>query len=397
MRAERPESTVAYVSERADLFGGGQRSLCDLVRALRGTRVRPLVVVAGPGPLADTLDGAGVEWTVIPIPSILGGAGWGAFRAITRLRRLILDRGVDLLHSDSPRAALHAGIAARLTRRRHVVHLRASRASSETADRLLVALSDRVVAVSRAAASRSGAVRTSPKTRVVPTGLHPIEFLPRHEARARLGLPPDAFVLGVVGRVEADKGRDDALASLPVVRRTAPGALLVFVGPVDRDEPWSRTLTLRAASSGMSGAVRLAGPIDEAARHLKAFDVLLHPSRHEALPRVVLEAQFAEVPVVAAAVGGVPEIIDSGTNGLLVAPRDPEALGRAAASLALQPETGRRMARSGLERANERFGIARMVAGILAVYDEVLAAGPATAARGPSRAATKERAREATR
>ena len=396
MRGARPEWIVAYLSERSDLFGGGQIGLCDLVGALRGVPVRPLVVVPGPGTLAEALDRCGVEWISMPVPPLLAWAGSGALLAIARLRRMVYERGVDLLHSDSPRTALYAGLAARLSRRRHVFHVRASRASSSAADRLLLSLSDRVIAVSRAAAGRSHSLRASNKIRVVPTGLPPINFLPRHQARQRLNLPQDAFVLGVIGRVEEDKGRDDALAALATVRRSTSGALLVFLGPVDLDDAWARALPLRAAAAGAAGAVRLAGSNAEAARLLKAFDVLLHASRHEALPRVVLEAQFAEVPVVAAAVGGVPEIIDHGTNGLLVPPRRPVALGDAAALLARDPEAGRRLARAGLARARQRFSIDRMVTDILAIYDEILPARPAAAMSGPSRAGAGSRAREAT-
>jgi glycosyltransferase involved in cell wall biosynthesis len=397
VRGARPDCTVAYLSERSDLFGGGQMSLCDLTRALRGTSVRPLVILPRPGALSEALDDCGVEWISIPTPPLLAGAGAGALRAIARLRRLVFERGIEILHSDSPRTALYAGLAARLSRRRHVFHVRASRPSSAAADRILAALSDRIIAVSRAAAGRSGALRSSGKTRVVPTGLPPIDFLPRRQARARLDLSEDVFVLGVVGRVETDKGRDDALAALAIVRRARPGALLVFLGAVEGEEAWTRTLPLRAAASGMSGAVRLAGPVAEAARLLKAFDVLLHPSRHEALPRVVLEACFAEVPVVAAAVGGVPEIIDPGRTGLLVPARDPEALGRAAVSLALDPDTGRRLARAGLERASERHVIGRMVAEVLEVYDEILPGRIATAESRSYRRGPGGRAGEAIR
>ena len=395
MRGARPETHVAYVSERSDLFGGGQMSLCDLVLGLRGTRVRPLVVVPGPGPLSETLDGQGTEWVPLEVPPLVAGAGIGAFRTLARLRRLVRERGIDLLHTDTPRTALYAGLAARLSSRRHVFHLRASRASAAV-DRLLVALSDRVIAVSRAAATRSRAVRESQKTRVVTTGLAPIGFLPRREARHLLDLPQDVFVLGVVGRVEEDKGRDDALTALATVRRVLPGALLVFLGPVDPGDTWAHTCSLRAAASGMVGAVRLAGPHPSAARLFKAFDVLLHPSRHEALPRVVIEAQFAEVPVVAAAVGGVPEIIEPGRNGLLVPPRDPEALAQAAVSLARDPEAGIRLARVGLDRARPRFSIERMAAAILAIYDEVLPPRPVGALPGASRTGAGNRAREAT-
>jgi len=397
VRAARPESIVAYLSERSDLFGGGQMSLCDLTRSIRGTSVRPLVILPRPGPLAEALDGFGVEWISMPVPPLLAGAGAGALRTIARLRRLVHARGVDILHSDSPRTALYAGLAARLSRRRHVFHVRAARPSSAAADRLLVALCDRVIAVSRAAAERSGAVRTSDKTRVVPTGLPPIDFLPRRQARLFLDLPQDVFVLGVVGRVETDKGRDDALAALPTVRRAAAGALLVFLGEIDREGDWNRTLPLRAAASGVSGAVRLAGPVADAARLLKAFDVLLHPSRHEALPRVVLEAHFAGVPVVAAAVGGVPEIIDHGRTGLLVPPCDPETLGRAAASLMLDRATAGRLARAALKRARERHAIGRMVSEVLSIYEEILPAPPAIAEPRSYPHGSGGRAREAAR
>ncbi len=385
MRGERPEATVAYLSERSDLYGGGERSLCDLAGALRGSRIGTLVVLPGAGPLSDALERCGAEWVSMPFPPSTRGAGIGALVTIARLSRLIRERGIDLLHSGSPRTALYAGLAARLTGRRHVFHLRASRASSGAADRLLLALCDRVIAVSRAAAARSRALCLSRKTRVVPTGLAPIDFLPRREARLLLDLPQDVFVLGVVGRVEEDKGRVDALGALAVVRRASPGALLVFVGAIDPEEAWTRTGPRGAAVGVVEGAVRLAGPRPDAARLLKAFDVLLHPSRHEALPRVVIEALFAEVPIVAAAVGGLPEIIEPGRTGLLVPPRDPEALGRAAVRVALDPMATIRMTRAGLDRARERFVIERMVTDILAIYDELLPHRSA-ALPGPSRA-----------
>ena len=395
MRAGPPESRVALLSDRSDLFGGGQLSLCELASALLDTSVRPLVVLPAPGPLSEALQRSGVEWTSIDLPALARGAGGRALAALIRLRRLVRRRSIDLLHSDSPRTALYAGCAARVSGRRHVFHVRASQASSVLVDRLLVGLSDRIIAVSRAAAGRSAPVRDSRRTRVVPTGLPPIDFLPRRLARLRLDLPQDAFICGVVGRVEDDKGRDEAVAAFGAVHRIMPGALLVFLGPVDPGDSWAHTLSLRAAACGMSGAVRLAGARPHAAGLLKAFDLVLHPSRHEALPRVLIEAQFASVPVVAAAVGGVPEIIESARTGLLVPPRDPVSLGRAAATLARDPDARRRLAEAGLARAREVFGLGRMVTEILAVYDEIL---KASSARVPGGAGdgSRRHTREAT-
>jgi len=392
----QPERTIAFLSERSDFFGGGQRSLSELLPALQHRGIRPLAVLPGPGAVSEALARQGVEWAELAVPPVSALAGLEAGRALVHLVRLVRGRRAALLHSDSPRTALYSGLAARLAHRPHVWHLRASRASSALADRLLVSLSDRIIAVSRAAAGRSAALRGSLKTRIVPTGLPSIDFLARAEARAELDLPADAFVCGVIGRVESDKGRDDALAALPEIRRASPSALLVFLGPCDSGDRWTVSCALRAAAAGLAGAVRLVGERRDAARLLQAFDVVLHPSRHEALPRVLIEALFASVPVVAAGVGGVPEIIESGINGLLVAPRDPQALGRAAASLARDPENARRLARAGLLRAGELFGIERMTRGILAVYDELLAPAGVEPAPAPHRGSRHDGAHEAT-
>src|SRR5437773_3465589 len=92
MRATPPEARVAFLSDRSDLFGGGQLSLCELAEALLGTSVRPLVVVPGPGPLSEALQRSGVEWTPIVLPAFARGAGWGAVATLVRLRRLVLGR-----------------------------------------------------------------------------------------------------------------------------------------------------------------------------------------------------------------------------------------------------------------------------------------------------------------
>ncbi|HEU4402016.1 MAG TPA: glycosyltransferase family 4 protein, partial [Candidatus Polarisedimenticolia bacterium] len=230
-------------------------------------------------------------------------------------------------------------------------------------------------------------VRRCRRVRVIPTGLPPIDFLDRDSARAALDLPRDRFIAVVVGRVERDKGCEEALAALPAIREAAPGALLVFLGPEDPASAGSLTQRLRAAGAGLSGAVLFLGDRPEAWRCLRAFDLLLHPSRHEALPRVLIEALFAAVPVVACAVGGVPEVIEAGRSGLLVPPGQPRALAAAAASLARDRDLRLRLAGAGVQRAAERFSIDTMTRGILAAYDDLTrgARGGIVAAPGVAR------------
>ena len=362
---------VLLLSERADYYGGGQRSLRDLAIYLRHTPLRPIAVLPGPGPLATSLLEAGIDVRHLPLPRMRGGAGPRLLRTVWALATLARGQGAFVLHSDSPRAALYAGLAARLGRRAHLWHVRASVASSAVSDRLLLGVTDLAVAVSRAAAGRSAALRASGRVRVVPTGIRPPVFLERRAARQVLGLPLEGFLAGVVGRVEPDKGGDDAVAALPLLRSAAPGSLLAFLGPADERSAWLLTLRQRAAAAGVGGSVRFLGARQEAAPLLRAFDLILHPSRHEALPRVLIEAMFAGVPVVAAAVGGVPEVVDHGVTGLLAPPRDPGALGAGAASLSLDPGRRLAMGEAAARIAGDRFSLEAMGRGVMSVYEEL--------------------------
>lgn len=375
MNGARPRIRVGLLSERADLFGGGQRSLRDLARALLGSPVEPLVLLPGPGALMRDIEAAGIPVVVTPLPSWRASGGTAALRALARLVVLVRRHEIDLIHSDAPRTALYGGLAALLTRRRHVWHLRASRPSSRLVDRVLLWICDAVVAVSSAAAHRSPALRASKKVRVIATGLPSFIRLDRRAARLELGLPDAGTVLGVVGRVEPDKGAEEALLALHTTHQAIPNAILAFLGPLDVTSPWSDRLRLRAATLGVSESVRFLGERDEAAGLLPAFDLVLHASRHEALPRVLIEALFAQVPVVAAAVGGVPEVIVSGESGLLAPPGDPVALGRAAIRVASDAALRSRLTRAGLARARSRFTLGVMRAAILTLYGTLVTRG----------------------
>jgi glycosyltransferase involved in cell wall biosynthesis len=367
------------MSQRADFFGGGQRSLLDMARVLRGSPYTPLVLLPGAGPLQAALRSAGVDTRIVRLPPLGPASALDAARAIGTLARLVRRDTVAVLHSDAPRAALYAGVAARLTRRAHLWHLRASVTRSPLADRAILALTDRVVAVSRAAATRSAPVARFRDKDIVPTGIPVAAHLDPLAARLDLGLPPDVFVAGVVGRVEPDKGGDDAIAAFAALRAAQPGALLVFLGSLETQDRWVATLRAQAAAAGFAEAVHFLGERPGAARLLPAFDLVLHPSRHEALPRVLIEALQAGVPPVAYAVGGVPEVIEDARTGVLVAPGDARALASALAALASNPLRRARLARAGKERARERFSIQAMGRALVRIYSELCGTAPAAA------------------
>lgn len=147
----------------------------------------------------------------------------------------------------------------------------------------------------------------------------------RAEARAALDLPADAFVLGWVGRLSAEKGADVLIEALARLQGVPALACVIGDGP---DRP---ALERRAAELGLDGRVRFLGsvPRETVLRLFRAADASVLPSAWENFPHTVVEALAVGCPVIATSVGGVPEVVRDGENGLLVVPNDAAALGEA--------------------------------------------------------------------
>ena len=210
----------------------------------------------------------------------------------------------------------------------------------ESFDRWMLRRFDRVVAVSEAGAlglRRSGL--RSARLHVILNAFRPIGALPRRAAREALGLEPDGIVIGWVGRFTTVKGPDlfvQAIAGLP------PGGWsAVMVG----DGPERVPCEGQARAAGLPAAkLRFSGARADAGRLMKAFDILVLSSRSEGVPMVLLEAVDAGTPVVARAVGGIPEVLPRGC-GWLVAPDEPLGLIQALSTALTDPEeTARRAA-----------------------------------------------------
>jgi glycosyltransferase involved in cell wall biosynthesis len=164
----------------------------------------------------------------------------------------------------------------------------------------------------------------------------------RQPVREEYGIGPEEWVVSFVGRVEPAKGVDELLDALAEVKELR--ALLIGVVP----EPGDVDSALETA--GLTERVKLVGPVahEQVPRYMGASDIFILPSKHEGAPRVVLEAMAMGLPVVASAVGGIPEVIDDGVNGVLLK----ESTGREIASVFRQLMSGSR-------ESNEMGAVAR--------------------------------------
>jgi glycosyltransferase involved in cell wall biosynthesis len=198
----------------------------------------------------------------------------------------------------------------------------------------------------------------------------------RSAARARLGLPAEPPIVAVLGRISDWKGQDvlvRALAS-PELRRR--GVLGLVAGDVWPGAEARRTRVLElAASLGVADRLVLCGFREDVENVYGAADVIAVPSTEpDPLPGSAVEAAAAGCAVVAAAHGGLPEIIRDGVTGRLVAPGDADALAAVIGELLDAPDERERLGAAASDDVRARFSAERLLGSIQALYDELLTA-----------------------
>lgn len=180
-------------------------------------------------------------------------------------------------------------------------------------------------------------------------------------------IPVGAPIVGVVARLEPEKGHPTLLDAWPAVLAAVPNAHLLIVG-----EGSQRPL-LEAQALSLGKAVTFTGRRDDVPAVTAALDVAVLPSYREAQGLSILEAMALSRPVVASAVGGIPEMIEHGRTGLLVPPRDPGALAASIVRLLTDHPYADTIGRAGRDLVHERFCLELMVRAVESIYDEAVA------------------------
>jgi glycosyltransferase involved in cell wall biosynthesis len=183
--------------------------------------------------------------------------------------------------------------------------------------------------------------------------------------RQRLGVPPDAICLAAAGNITRRRGQDVLLRALPTLRERFGDVRAVIAGephPRPVDLAYRRELADLVDELGLGGAVVFAGFVERMADLYAAADVVVNPDRQEPLGRVAAEALVAGRPVVATTVGGIPEVVRDGVDGLLVPPSDPPALADAVAELLRDPRLAERLVSAGAARVRREFSAERSLA-----------------------------------
>ena len=367
--------------------GGAQEHIRSLLGALDRDRYEPMVVTFTEGSTVARWQALGV-----PVEVIRGDDAMLVEAVVERIRAFephVIHGHMFRAEVIGTRAALRAEELG-LPRPYVINHVHSSRVRSAEDRALLRALTpsmDRLVAVSRAVADKIAANGPTADVELVYNGVD-LGRYDRVEACCTLpeeyGFVEGTPLVGCVARLEPEKGHATLLEAWPLVAGHVPAARLLIVG----EGSLMGSLTAQAEALGLLGdacvgdacvgsrrarpgaKVVFTGRRDDVPSVTAALDVAVLPSYREAQGLVILEAMALSRPVVATRVGGIPEMIDDGVTGLLVAPHDTLRFAAAIVRLLTDHPLADTIARRGHDLVRERFSLERMAADLAALYEE---------------------------
>ncbi len=356
-------------------WGGAERQLALLARGLleRGETVSVICLSRVLTPFGDELERAGVR-----VQTLERRKRREPTRVLSLARLLRQERNA-LVHSFLENASIYTWLAGRLAR--GVRLLPSVRSLPSGGDRLRHSLVGRALRGSGLVIVNSQAARAAyserynvplERFRVVPNGVMCPEASgpeQRRLLRSEFGLSARNPVLGTISKDAPDKNVPAYLRLVERLGRESGPLCSLTAGP-GLDESYAARLTEHRRHS-VCQALFL-GPLNDTAAFYRSLDIFVLTSLRESLPNVLLEAMSHGVPCVAYGVGGIPELIEDGVNGLLAPPGDEQALFQAARSLLEDPERRRIMGQAAREHVIERFSVEAMVEATRRVYQELL-------------------------
>lgn len=370
-------------------IGGAERVVANLVRDLDPERFEvALCCTKALGVLAERLRTDSCE-------VVLAAPGSRRLRHLTPgyLHRAIARLRPDIVHTHGTPALLHAGplaVAGLLPPWIHTFHYgnyALARGRHMVAERLLCRAATALVAVAEpqrlAIIEKHGLNRNQVVT--VLNGVPPNPFLEdaavRAARRAEFGFQEDEVVIGCVAVLSEQKGITYLLQAVNQVAARAGKARFLIAG----GGPLEHSLRREAEELGLGSRVVFTGWRTDNLELLTALDVFVMSSLWEAMPMALLEAMAVRRPIVVTDVGDNRAIVDDGTCGMLIPPRDPGAIADAIASLVDRPDLARSLAARGYRRFEEQFTTTAMAASYAQIYERALLADGATrAARAAS-------------
>lgn len=378
---------IAHVITRMIIGGAQENTLLSCIGLAE--KSYDVTLIAGPqtgpeGSLWGEAEKANIH--CIKLPTMLRQpAPIQDIRCLFDLQKLFAEQQFDIVHTHSSKAGILARWAAHRARVPIVIHtihgMSFNRTQSppvrwlyRTLEQFVAPMTTAFVSVADAMTTQAVAADLGPPSKftTIRSGMDTSRYIPRagrDEIRREWGFAEDDIVVGTVARLFKNKGYEDLIAAMPAAARANPNLKFVWVG----DGPNRDDYLGRLRSLGFADRVHLTGLVqpERIPQLIAGFDLLVHASKWEGLPRVLVQALLMEVPCIAFNLDGAPEVVVHDQTGFLVDSSNISGLTDSVQLLSSNSEMRHRLGQEGRRRCLQEFSVSRMVDQLDALYRQL--------------------------
>lgn len=368
---------ILYITS-AGSHWGSEESLFSLIRNIPQCRYEPFVLTVQ-GPFQQKLKQFGIHHAVFQSYTLSKKECLPFILLIWRISKFILRNKFSLIHSNDIHSAQYSILAARLSKIPAVIHVRSPGLPSWLLckNRIIIQLAEKIIAISENVKKELIEIGIPEKNITVISNAVDTSVFNKQMSgmmfREEMGISDDTPLIGIVGRIIPIKGQEVFIRAAAIISRIFPNALFVIVGEEpEADGTYVRQLKDLAKKLGIRHQIRFSGFRADIPFIMDALDILVTPSEKEAFGRVIIEAMAMNTAVVAANIGGIPEIIRHGINGFLAAPKNAEEIAAKVIRLLSDRHLYESFCEQGRKTVQERYTISVQVEKISCLYDSLL-------------------------
>lgn len=366
-------------------WGGAQKYVFDIATHLPKDQFDVVVSLGGNGLLRTRLAESGIR--IIPLYGLERDVSVTKdFKSFFNILKILKNERPDIIHVNSTKISGLAALAGRLVGIKNIIFTIHGWAFNEPRGFIsktiikslylvMLWLSHNVIAVSNKIVAQVQSWPFRKETlKVVHNGINKPTFLTKDIAREKLGeilhtvFSQDTLLCGGIGELHPIKGQTYAIQAIEKILKERPEIKIsyIIIGSGEIKEKLVEEIKTR----GLEGKVFLTGYLQDASAYLKALDYYIFPSLSEGLPYAIVEAGFAEIPVIASNVGGIPEVITHGTEGTLTPSMDPEAIYEALCTYIDNPAQAKSHATTLHDKVAKEFSLEHMIKETVRVYEK---------------------------
>jgi glycosyltransferase involved in cell wall biosynthesis len=367
---------VLYITNRAEIFSGGQISLLEFLSRVDRSRFEPIVLCPGEGEIAKKVREMGIPVLIWDMPTARTFDLKRTFGRIKKLRDLIKKHEVDIVHANGNRAQFYASLAIKGTRAKLIWHVRESTPDHYLYDWFVSSSASRIICVSHGAMKKrfSRFPGIERKIKVIYNGVDAGKFKKdasaRERVRAEFKISQDDILLGLIGLLIPRKGHQILLKSMSMLAGDHPKLKLLIMGETI-DAAYTNRLKTMTKQLGIDNNVIFSAARKDIEAVLSALDMFVLPSQGEGFSRALIEAMSSSLPVIASDIEGNNEAVTQGETGFLVPYGEVYLLAEDIQKLIENRELSEEMGEKARKRVEEFFSLKKHVREVEGIYNEL--------------------------